>query len=83
MAKFKKKHMIKALAVIIDEIADTQGPVYDIWTSVEIKGKEYDLHYLYDEEPILYVYPILNGVRDENEIATLKLHTRGEGIKNV
>ena len=40
----------------------------DFWSSFRHKDKSYDIHYLDDEDINLYIYKVIDSIRDEQEL---------------
>ena len=45
----------------------------DFWSSFTHKGEDYDIHYLDDENIIVYVYKVTDDIRDEHELFTITI----------
>ena len=39
----------------------------DFWSGFKIGNKFFDIHFLQDEDTIIYIYEVIDGTRTENE----------------
>ena len=68
MNKIKQKALTEALLQISIRFEA------DFWSSFTHKGEAYDIHYLDDEDIIVYVYKVIDDIRDEHELFIMKIY---------
>ena len=71
--KKKKLNKIKQKALKESLLQMSICSEADFWSSFKHKGEAYDIHYLEDEDINIYIYKVIDDIRDEQELFIINI----------